>query len=154
MQIPQVNDSLNLGNICRERTGGQGYLSINRVESLIPLAHASITAEGDSAVLMQKVSKEYVDDFIKNLVTPPKSSDSKEILFQKKDIFKITTLLNLIKVREAALLVELTEKTTKNSKHFYDVWMLNENDLIQELALAFGERICIEESIKKLTDKK
>lgn len=44
---------------CRERCGGQGYLSVNRFGQIIGFAHAGITAEGDNRVLMQKVAKEY-----------------------------------------------------------------------------------------------
>eukprot|EP00955_Chlamydomonas_euryale_P026654 281117-Chlamydomonas_euryale.AAC.1 len=43
---------------CRERCGGQGYLSVNRFGSLLGFAHAGMTAEGDNRVLMQKVAKE------------------------------------------------------------------------------------------------
>jgi hypothetical protein len=34
--------------ICRERCGGQGYLSCNRFGTLIGFAHAGMTAEGDN----------------------------------------------------------------------------------------------------------
>ncbi len=40
---------------CRERCGGQGYLSCNRFGHLVGFAHAGMTAEGDNRVLMQKV---------------------------------------------------------------------------------------------------
>jgi acyl-CoA oxidase len=43
---------------CRERCGGQGYLSCNRFGTIIGFAHATVTAEGDNRVLMQKVAKE------------------------------------------------------------------------------------------------
>lgn len=33
---------------CRERCGGQGYLSVNRFGELIGFAHAGMTAEGDN----------------------------------------------------------------------------------------------------------
>lgn len=46
------------GSICRERCGGQGYLACNKFGTIVGLAHAGITAEGDNCVLMQKVSKE------------------------------------------------------------------------------------------------
>ena len=45
-------------SVCRERCGGQGYLSCNRFGSLIGFAHAGITAEGDNRVLFQKTAKE------------------------------------------------------------------------------------------------
>ena len=46
----------NLVSVCRERCGGQGYLSCNRFGTFIGLAHAAMTAEGDNSVLIQKVS--------------------------------------------------------------------------------------------------
>ncbi|XP_018021744.1 putative acyl-coenzyme A oxidase 3.2, peroxisomal, partial [Hyalella azteca] len=49
--------------ICRERSGGQGFLSCNRFGTFIGLAHAAVTAEGDSSVLMQKVAKERLAAF-------------------------------------------------------------------------------------------
>ncbi len=45
-------------SVCRERCGGQGYLSCNRFGTFLGLAHAAMTAEGDNSVLMQKVAKE------------------------------------------------------------------------------------------------
>ncbi len=44
-----------VASVCRERCGGQGYLSCNRFGVAIASAHAGMTAEGDNAVLMQKV---------------------------------------------------------------------------------------------------
>ena len=41
-------------SVCRERCGGQGYLSCNRFGSLIGFSHAGITAEGDNRVLFQR----------------------------------------------------------------------------------------------------
>lgn len=102
---------------------------------------------------MQKVAKEYVEDFLRNLVTPPKASETGDKLLQKKDIFKLCTLMDLIKLREGALLVELSDKTKKNPKEFYEVWMMHESDLIQELAMTFGERVCLEETTKRIGTK-
>ena len=45
---------------CRERCGGQGYLSCNRFGQILGFAHAGMTAEGDNTVLMMKVAKEYL----------------------------------------------------------------------------------------------
>merc|ERR1719499_3073578 len=47
-----------VGNVARERAGGQGYLSVNRLGETIAFAHAGMTAEGDNSVLFQKVAKE------------------------------------------------------------------------------------------------
>ena len=57
----------NLVSVCRERCGGQGYLSCNRFGTFIGLAHAAMTAEGDNSVLIQKVSLLLM--FCKNLTS-------------------------------------------------------------------------------------
>ena len=49
----------NTASICRERCGGQGFLSANRFGEAISGAHAGITAEGDNKVMQQKVAKNY-----------------------------------------------------------------------------------------------
>merc|ERR1719187_1743931 len=47
-----------VGNVARERAGGQGYLAVNRLWEGIAFGHSGMTAEGDNSVLMQKVAKE------------------------------------------------------------------------------------------------
>merc|ERR1712004_917270 len=59
-------------SVCRERCGGQGYLSCNRFGTFLGLAHAAMTAEGDNSVLMQKVAKEHLGYLSKN---PPIALD-------------------------------------------------------------------------------
>ena len=137
-----------IGNICRERCGGQGYLSINRLECVVGFAHAAITAEGDSAVLMQKVSKEYVEDFTKQKVQPPTMTQCPKDISLKSSIFDLETIMNLIKHRETILLNLLAEKTVSKVDQIYSTWMLEESDLIQDLAANYGERYCLEESLK------
>lgn len=137
-----------VGNTCRERCGGQGYLSVNLIEAMIYSAHSGITAEGDSVVLMQKVSKEYVEDFVKGVVEIPFDTEEKEFnvtsISIQKDFINCSVLLDLIKVRESILLKRLAEKTITNPKEIYETWMLKEADLIQELALTYGKRYCLE----------
>lgn len=103
---------------------------------------------------MQKVSKEYVEDFTKGKIEPPKTTESKQQLFAKKSIFDIESLMNLIKLREGILLNNLAEKTLNDIGNIYKVWMLNESDNIQELAFNYGERICLDEAIKALKGTK
>lgn len=146
-------NSNEVGNICRERCGGQGYLSINRIESTVGFAHAAITAEGDSAVLMQKVSKEYVEDFTKQKITPPTVTQSPNEIATKQCVFNMETIFNLIRHREGALLAQLAEKTITKVDKIYNTWMLEESDLIQDLAANYGERYCLEESLKQIGDK-
>jgi acyl-CoA oxidase len=41
-----------VSTVGRERCGGAGYLSVNRIGMMIGFAHAGMTAEGDNSVLM------------------------------------------------------------------------------------------------------
>jgi acyl-CoA oxidase len=47
-----------VGTTCRERCGGAGFLSSNRLGQIMNFSHAGMTAEGDNRVLFQKVTKE------------------------------------------------------------------------------------------------
>ena len=49
-----------VASICRERCGGQGYLSANKFGDFLAISHAALTAEGDNRVLMVKVCKDYL----------------------------------------------------------------------------------------------
>jgi acyl-CoA oxidase len=121
---------------------------VNRLDACIYGGHSGITAEGDSAVLMQKVSKEYVEDFVKGIIESPTTSQPITEIKKKTCIFNTETLLNLIKLRESVLLTTLADTTMKNITNIYDIWMKKESDLIQDLALNFAERYCLEETYK------
>jgi len=59
--IDKTMNSWNLervASICRERCGGQGYLSVNKFGDYLATAHAALTAEGDNRVLMVKIVKD------------------------------------------------------------------------------------------------
>lgn len=53
-----------------------GYLACNRFSDAVGGAHAGMTAEGDNAVLMQKVAKELLDMLRAGQVTPRSRDDS------------------------------------------------------------------------------
>lgn len=44
-----------VGTTCRERCGGAGFLSCNRLGQIMNFSHAGMTAEGDNRVLFTKV---------------------------------------------------------------------------------------------------
>lgn len=143
-----------IANICRERTGGQGFLSINRFGEGIAAAHAAITAEGDSAVLITKVSKEYVEDVLKGRIEAPKNELGAEHIVAQKSVFTYELLRNLLAEYEVALLNDLTEKTVNGGiKNVFNIWMLQESDTIQELGKTFGERYCVEEAHRQIWNK-
>jgi len=121
-------------SVCRERCGGQGYLSCNRFGTFLGLAHAAMTAEGDNSVLMQKVAKEHLAALTKNppkLVAPASSSvENSEFLH------------HLLRVREVKLYTELGGKMAAAGRAgTYEAWMFEESDLIQHAGKAFGERL-------------
>ena len=60
--------------VCRERSGGQGYLACNRFGDYINLAHASMTAEGDNRVLMIKIVKDLMTNIASKKSQLPKMS--------------------------------------------------------------------------------
>lgn len=136
---------------CRERCGGQGYLSVNRFGQFIAFSHAGMTAEGDNSVLMQKVAKELVTLLQKgqlnfNHVANPKDAAS-------WDITSLDSLYKLFQLREAGLFKELASAMqTKigGGKPLFEVWMGEESDTIQAAAKAYGERICFEQTLKAI----
>ncbi|KAJ3379830.1 hypothetical protein HDU84_006353 [Entophlyctis sp. JEL0112] len=133
-------------SICRERCGGQGYLSANLFGLGIGFSHAGITAEGDNSVLMQKVSKELLAAIAKGSVKyPPSPSDS-----ASWDATSLNSLAQLAVLREAALAKYLAGRMApaKGSQAVFKIWMLEESDAIQALARAHGERVCAEEVLR------
>ncbi|KAA0193937.1 hypothetical protein HAZT_HAZT007026 [Hyalella azteca] len=114
--------------VCRERSGGQGFLSCNRFGTFIGLAHAGVTAEGDSSVLMQKVAKERLAAF------RPAATDTG------------CGLLDLLAQRENKLFTELGKKMAAAGKSgVFETWMLRESDLVQAAARAYAERLVAEQ---------
>lgn len=145
----------NTATTCRERCGGQGYLSANRMGEAITGAHAGLTAEGDNRVLMQKVAKELLGQI-------DKASIAKEVMtdylpkFAKRrlqgtaggGLDQIETQLRLFRIREKKCLTELALKlraAKKADRSLYETWMKHESDLIQDLAEAYGERVILEQ---------
>ncbi|KAI9359575.1 hypothetical protein DFJ73DRAFT_816848 [Zopfochytrium polystomum] len=141
-----------VATICRERCGGQGYLSANLFGLFLGFSHAGMTAEGDNSVLMQKVAKEQMAAVAKGAVTYP-SVDTSSIATW--NLSTLDALVKLARVREIALLQHLgkamsvtTPKAPAASrKSIFQVWMLEESDAIQAFARSFGERICMDEML-------
>lgn len=125
-------------SICRERCGGQGYLSNNLLPSCIGFAHAGLTAEGDNAVLMQKVSKELLTLFSNGQYLLQKDDNNRE------HDWNFCCPNNLLKILELRLLIQLNQLREKISTttDLYETWMRQESDLIQSVAKSFGEFEC------------
>lgn len=124
--------------ICRERCGGQGYLSCNRFGTAIALSHAAITAEGDNSVLMQKVATErlaMLDPAAVQKAAAQKTNDSGD-LFDQKYVHQ------LLEIRESKLFLELGMKMMKaGKKGRFETWMYKEQDLVQAAAHAYGDQL-------------
>merc|ERR1719412_469837 len=121
--------------VSRERCGGQGYLSCNRFGTFLGLAHAAMTAEGDNSVLMQKVAKERLGELMKSR---PKLLEEPA----NKDLSNQNYLLYLLETREMKNFFELGQKMAKAGKDgTFNTWMLEESDLIQGAARAYGDNL-------------
>jgi acyl-CoA oxidase len=132
--------------ISRERCGGQGYLSCNRFGTFLGLAHAAMTAEGDNSVLMQKVAKERLPVLKKNSFKNPIQMPS------EKKFTNSNYLLYILNERENVLFKTLEEKMAAAGKEaMFNTWMMEESDMIQGGARAFGDRLIAERFAHTLT---
>ena len=135
-------------SICRERCGGQGYLSCNRFGEAIGFSHAGMTAEGDNSVLMQKVAKELLAAIQSGQTSLPVVSDAGSA--DSWDLRDFRNMLKLLQLREIAYVkklgTQMKEKMASGQKLF-DVWMKQESDTIQDLSKSHGERMCMEQAI-------
>ncbi|ESO87713.1 hypothetical protein LOTGIDRAFT_127454 [Lottia gigantea] len=131
-----------VASICRERCGGQGYLSCNRFGVFIGLAHAAMTAEGDNSVLMQKVAKERLSVFKPRKLEAP-----------KEDLSSFEYLQYLLNQREQVLFGTLGKKMMEAGKAgIFETWMLKESDLVQAAARSFGDRLISDQFAARLLD--
>ncbi|KAF9989117.1 hypothetical protein BGZ75_007489 [Mortierella antarctica] len=137
---------------CRERCGGQGYLSVNRFGEMISFAHAGMTAEGDNSVLMQKVAKEQLALLQRSQHKNANGGlEAKRKNVQSLDVLSLEALLTLFQLRETGLFHELgmsMQSKMSKGKALFDVWMGEESDTIQAAAKSFGERMCFEQTLE------
>lgn len=144
---------------CRERCGGQGYLSCNRFGQILGFAHAGMTAEGDNRVLMQKVAKELLGmmgwPLLKERLARadaaaiPLSLPAAAGKVLDQQLAELTVLHHLLLVRESRMLRALQEAMRScGSEDFFDEWMKRQSDLVQGTALAFAEREIMEACLR------
>ena len=114
----------------------------NELSLGIGFSHAGMTAEGDNSVLMQKVTKELLAAIQAGHITYPQ--------IKKRDYNAnvAADMIELVRLREIVLINDL-QKTMKTKlsggAHLFQVWMMEESDLIQAVSKAYGERICLEQ---------
>ncbi|CAG0913686.1 unnamed protein product [Notodromas monacha] len=132
-----------VASVCRERCGGQGYLSCNKFGNYIGLAHAAMTAEGDNCVLMTKAAKEQLSAF--------RGSDAWASAM-RGEVKNASTLYALLAKREHDCFVELGSKTKAAGQNVYDMWVKHEAALVQDASTCFGERVCADAFVRVLDE--
>mmetsp|Transcript_46394 Transcript_46394/g.61447 ORF Transcript_46394/g.61447 Transcript_46394/m.61447 type:complete len:424 (+) Transcript_46394:411-1682(+) len=132
----------------RERCGGMGFLSSSRFAEYLAVAHTSLTAEGDNRVLMHKVTKDLTLAVTKKgYVLPKPKLNVKAQIGTMDDVSSLELISDLFRFRVETLLVKLGAKTAelkKQGKSPYEVNMMGTSNLIQDLAMAYGERRMID----------
>lgn len=133
---------------CRERCGGQGFLAANRFGEAIVGAHAGITAEGDNRVIQQKVSKELLST-VKPANVGKHLAKSKlpralrnAVRRVRGSVTDASWRLSVFRAREWNRLHELAARLHLGKQQglgLFDTWMLQESDLVQSTATAYGE---------------
>lgn len=134
-------------SVCRERCGGQGYLSCNKFGSIIGFAHAGVTAEGDNRVLFQKVAKELTASTHTPAVRARLAAGQQRPPCVTPDnVGNLEVLQALFTVREGRLLGELLGAmgAAKGGEQVFEVWMRQQSDTVQHTATAYAEREVLE----------
>merc|ERR1719249_199145 len=143
-----------VGNVCRERCGGQGYLSINRLSECIGFAHAGMTAEGDNRVLYQKVAKE--------LLSRLKKGQHKFGHTAKGSVNSVnwdcpTSVQRVLAAFEKVSLMDLANtmqtKMMKDKKPLFTVWMHEDQDKVQVAAEAYSLRVVGDATLRCVADE-
>lgn len=144
-----------VSSICRERCGGQGYLSVNKFGDYMAIAHAAVTAEGDNRVLMVKVCKDMktnIEKFGQQL--PAMTMCPVRQIAKATDVTTLDILINLLKYREIMLYQQWMKQLKdlqSQGKSAYQILMRETSDVMQELALAYGERQTLQYCISCLS---
>lgn len=141
--------------ICRERCGGGSFLSSSLIPEAVVGSHSGMTAEGDNNVLMQKAVKDIMADMQKDMHAMPElTMCPKRQIPALKSVANLDVLVQMIYYREQAVIESfqqlMAKKIMEDGQAFFDVWMYQVSDEIQTLALAFGERFCLENAMKDL----
>ena len=132
-----------------------GFLSSSRFAEYLACAHTTLTAEGDNRVLMHKIVKDMLKELKKGKNHPqPRLNVTKQVgTFD--DVSGLETIADLFRFRQITLANQLIAKMTKLAKEkisAYDISMYHTSDLIQDLALAYGERRMIDACLVFLSE--
>lgn len=146
-----------LASVGRERMGGMGFLSCNRMGAGIEAAQSGLTAEGDASVLLQKVAKDLLSEVMKGERKPLQLKYCpKKQLPELQNVTSLELLFELIKVKEELSLTELYTSLPEKmaaQRSLFDVWMTEVSDRVQTTAWAYGHRVCAEQSLNALASR-
>ena len=141
----------NTATICRERCGGQGFLSANRFGEALAGAHAGITAEGDNKVISQKVAKELLETTNKKDVPIHLVKKNTRMYFQPLfNINDLDKIQELFETRYKYIQYDLAFQMSKNKKNIFESWMMQESDSIQSLSKTYSEYEVVKEFNKQI----
>lgn len=145
----------NTVSICRERCGGQGFLAANMFSELLAGAHAGMTAEGDNAVLMQKVAKELISEL--NPLDLLKLKGLSLFSFNAGKDMRLKDCLSLLERRENIhkynLALRMQKANWSSKEKVFKSWMVEESNTVQGLAKAYAEHFCLRAFVEVLSDK-
>merc|ERR1712086_143065 len=98
-----------VASICRERCGGQGYLSSNKFGDYLAIAHSALTAEGDNRVLMVKICKDMQTNILKKKThqLPQLKNCPYRTIAKLGDVTQLNILSELLRFRETVLFNKL-----------------------------------------------
>merc|ERR1712154_374081 len=139
-----------VGNVSRERCGGQGYLSINRLADCIGFAHAGMTAEGDNRVLYQKVAKELLSRMRKGMHKFGDIQNGNDIDWDCPRSIQQFIFNKMEKLCLMDLASTMQQKINKDKKPLFRVWMNEDQDKVQIAADAYSLRIVNEACLRAL----
>lgn len=138
-----------VGNVTRERCGGQGYLAINRLSECVGFAHAGMTAEGDNRVLYQKVAKELLSRMKKGIHAFGKMGNGQIDWTCPRSIQE-----NIFNKMEKMCLMDLAQtmqaKIMKDGKPLFQVWMNEDQDKVQIVAEIYSLRMVNDAVLRSL----
>jgi len=138
-----------VGSICRERCGGQGYLSCNRLGTIIETSHAGITAEGDNSVLTQKVSKELLTAYESGELKTP---EVHSLNWKDSSLDDFLQIFQYAVKKQLELLRNEIAKRMSEGRDLWTIWHRELSDEVQQLARSYGEWITLQSCLTRISN--
>jgi acyl-CoA oxidase len=159
--------SVDVSTVCREKTGGQGLLSVNQLGDFTNVAASLVVVEGDCMLLIQKVAKGLLDKVRREIsggkllkgastnlwkLVSLNAEILKDCLYQGSTcLFNVSFLHSLFQCRVHTLQTGLAAKMYnefRQGKDVLDSWSRNHLVEVQHLGTSFCELFAFEEALK------